>query len=314
MMKESVQQEIGLNPHSPKQLTEAILAVTSNRTGNTQVFIVDAISGDSFNVSRDSSSHNRYPMWAPDALQIVFTSDRCGTETYNLYVVDLASKNVRKLTDVRRGGICYFPTWHDSRIYFGYDPCDGSEAVISRINDDGSGFTRIAPGRDPAISPDGKSIAFTRKVNAGYCVFRMNVDGTHVTQLTTHENPIGAVTPTWSPDGTEIVYSDEVGSKLELLLCDRDGHNQRQLTDLRQFATSPAWSPDGLFITFRVTDYDYWNYPDAKEYAYREQKADKRPVWIMRADGGEAQILEALHYQCAIDGSRAAWKPKVQAR
>jgi hypothetical protein len=77
-----------------------------------------------------------------------------------------------------------------------------------------------------------------------------------------------------------------------------------------QFAASSAWSPDMRFITFRLTDYDYWNFPDCKDYVYREKKADKRPVWIMQADGSHPTIIEALHYRCALDGSRPVWKPQ----
>jgi TolB protein len=291
-------------------LSEAILAVTTNRTGTTQIFVVDVLSGDAHNISRDANSHNRYPMWSPDGLQLAFTSDRSRPDTYNLYLVDSQGCKVRQLTDIPQHGVCYFPTWSGSYIYFGLDSGDGSPAVIARINDNGSGYTVIGPGRDPAISPSGDTIAFTQKVSTGYCVFSMNADGTGVRQLTTHENKIGAVTPTWSPNGRKLLYSDEVDGKLELFCCEHDGSSQKQLTNLRQFATSPAWSPDGNFISFRVTDHDYWNYADAKEYAYKEQKADKRPVWVMRADGSDARILEVLHYQCAIDGSRAPWKPR----
>ena len=38
---------------------------------------------------------------------------------------------------------------------------------------------------------------------------------------------------------------------------------------------------------------------------YDEKAGDKRPVWIMKADGSNAKIVEVLHYQCAMDGSRA---------
>lgn len=295
-------------------LSEAVLAITSNRTGNTEVFVIDILSGDARNISRDPSSQNRYPMWSPDGSKLVFTSDRCGTDSYNLFIADLRDHEIRKLTSLGPGGVCYFPTWHKSLIYFGYDPGDGSQALIARINEDGSGYEVVAPGRDPAISPDGETIAFTQKVNTGYCVFTMERDGTQVKRVTTHENRIGAVTPTWAPDGTRILYSDEVDSKLELFCCDPGGQTKKQLTHLHQYATSPAWSPDGQFITFRLTDYDYWNHPDAKEYAYREKRADKRPVWIMRADGRDPQVVETLHYQCAIDGSRAVWKPEARTK
>jgi TolB protein len=145
----------------------------------------------------------------------------------------------------------------------------------------------------------------------GYSVFRMNSDGTDSERLTEHENEIGAVGPIWSPDGKQLLYSDSVNGKLEIFVCDELGNNQRQLTKLGQFATSASWSPDMCRISFRVTDYDYWRYPDSKDYVYREKQAEKRPVWTMNPDGSDARILEVMHYHCAMDGSRAPWKPSL---
>jgi len=230
-------------------------------------------------------------------------------QTWNLYVMDADGQNVRRLTDVAEHGICYFPTWTRDLIYFGYASGDGKQASIACVRPDGSGFRVIGPGRDPAISPDGQTIAFTQHTGRGYCLFAMNADGSAIRQLTAHENQIGAVTPAWSPDGQKLLYSDQVGKKLELFLCNFNGSNQKQLTYLEQFAASAAWSPDMRHITFRLTDYDYWNYPGSKEYVYREKKADKRPVWIMEADGSHPRVIEALHYHCALDGSRPVWKP-----
>ena len=42
---------------------------------------------------------------------------------------------------------------------------------------------------------------------------------------------------------------------------------------------------------------------------YTEKPADKRPVWVIRPDGSDGQVIEPLRYQMAIDGSRASWKP-----
>ena len=62
-------------------------------------------------------------------------------------------------------------------------------------------------------------------------------------------------------------------------------------------------------MSFRRTDERYWSNPDRMVKVYAEKPADKRPVWIIRPDGREAQVIEPLHYQMAIDGSRASWKP-----
>lgn len=285
------------------------LLITSIRTGNTQVFAVDLVFGDLRNLTRDPHSESRYPIWSPDGSKVVFTSDRDASQTWNLYIMDASGQNVRRLTDMAPHGICYFPTWTRDLIYFGYASGDGRDAVIACVRPDGSDYRVIGPGRDPAISPDGKTIAFTQHTGQGYCVFAMNADGSHVRQLTTHENRIGAVTPAWSPDGNKLLYSDQVGAKLELFVSESDGGNQKQLTHLEQFAASSAWSPDMRFITFRLTDYDYWNYPNSKEYVYREKKPDKRPVWIMESGGSNPRVIEALHYHCALDGSRPVWRP-----
>jgi Tol biopolymer transport system component len=57
------------------------LLVTSLRTGDTEVFIADPVSGDLFNVSRSPASEDRYPCWSPDARRVCFVSDRKGIGT-----------------------------------------------------------------------------------------------------------------------------------------------------------------------------------------------------------------------------------------
>lgn len=71
----------------------------------------------------------------------------------------------------------------------------------------------------------------------------------------------------------------------------------------------PCWSPDGKWISFRVTDNAFWRDKELMKRTYEEKRGDKRPVWVVRADGSNAHIVEVLRYQCAIDGSRAAWRP-----
>ncbi len=285
------------------------MLVTSVRTGKTEIYLADLVWGDLRNLTRTHEGENRYPMWSPDGAQIVFTSDRAAKETYDLYVMEADGSNARRLTNVQAGGICYFPSWSGPWVYFGYAPPDESSAVICRIHADGTGYEVVAAGRDPGISPDGRTLAYTQFVKEGYCLFRMNADGSDPVRLAEHENAIGAVAPIWSPDGKWILFSDSVDGKLELFVCNADGKELKRLTQLGQFAASAAWSPDMKQISFRLTDYDYWRYPDAKEFVYRTKQPDKRPVWVMNADGSEPRILELLHYHCALDGSRAVWRP-----
>jgi len=285
------------------------MLITSVRTGNTEVFLVDPIWGDSQNLTRTPKAENRYPQWSPDGKNIVFTSDRETRDAFDLYTMDASGDSVKRLTVVEPGGACYLPTWHGSTIYFGYAPPLESEAMIGRVFADGTGRTLVAPGRDPAISPDGRSIAFTKFVKHGYCLFVMQASGADEKQLTSNENTIGAVAPTWSPDGTKLLYSDEARGRLEIFMYDFESQTHRQITNLGQFSASASWSPDMRQISFRVTDFDYWRYPDKRDEVYQEKRADRRPVWIADADGSNAHIPEPLRYHCAMDGSRAPWRP-----
>src|SRR5262249_9780197 len=161
-----------------------------------------------------------------------------------------------------------------------------------------------------AVSPDGKTIVFARSLSDGHHLYAMDEDGSNVRQLTAKGNAFAGVHAAWSPDGKTVVYADQVGDALELFRIDPDGKNARQLTRLGKAATSPAFSPDGKWISFRLCDEVYWRDGKTSERAYRERRADKRPVWVMGADGSDPHVIEALHYQTTIDGSRAPWRPK----
>jgi len=119
---------------------------------------------------------------------------------------------------------------------------------------------------NPAWSPDGRRIAFTRNEDVGESttftdddVFVMDADGDDPRQLTAEQDGRSSGQPTWSPDGGEIAFvrGQSVASVVPsrfggLFVMRADGSDVRRLTpDPRGSAdTSPAWSPDGREIAF----------------------------------------------------------------
>ena len=182
---------------------------------------------------------------------------------------------------------------------------------IASIKPDAGEAEILGSGHDPVLSPDGKRIAFTGEAPGGVTVFVMDADGSRRRQVVKEANPWGAVFPDWSPDGKRLVYAFKVGEGLELFTVDTDGGTApRQLTRLGGVSTPAAWSPDGSWISFRHTDEAYWRDPERMKKVYGERPGDKRPVWVVRPDGTGAHVVECLRYQCAMDGSRAAWRPR----
>lgn len=93
-----------------------------------------------------------------------------------------------------------------------------------RINADGTGLQRISAGIDPQLSPDGTQVTFTRW-EPRYELFTINVDGTGERAWTHGWRQMKS--PTWTADGSAIVFSYQDGGRL-------DAENRRiDLSDAR---------------------------------------------------------------------------------
>ena len=87
---------------------------------------------------------------------------------------------------------------------------DSPGGNIYVINADGTGLKRITSGLDPSFSPDGKQIAFARWGGDGDTVRVINVDGSGERVVVGDNKPRS---PTWSPDGGNLVYERVVEDK-----------------------------------------------------------------------------------------------------
>jgi TolB protein len=110
------------------------------------------------------------------------------------------------------------------------------------MNADGSGRVNLTDNfpveeRGPSWSPDGTRIAYMCRIGLPpsgmttptfeICV--MNADGSDVTRLTNNTLPDG--TPTWSPDGTKIVFNRAVPPpNQQIHIMNADGSGQTQMT------------------------------------------------------------------------------------
>jgi len=106
------------------------------------------------------------------------------------------------------------------------------------------------PARDPAISPDGKTLAFRSKRDGTWNIYTLATDGNgHATRLTRGLVYSGA--PVWSPDGTRLAFEAYARGDLDIWVMNANGTQAINLTEnekAHDFA--PAWSPDGKWIAF----------------------------------------------------------------
>ena len=143
-----------------------------------------------------------------------------------------------------------------SRIVFWSDR-DRYGGDIFIMDQDGSNLTNLTKdwsegAFDPEVSPAGRRIAFVKDdpltpIHTGG-LWVVDVDGTNLRQLTAAGR--SAAKPSWSPDGSRILYSGWGPRELSVIDADGAGSPVDLFNDGR-WGSWPAWSPDGSKIAYK---------------------------------------------------------------
>jgi dipeptidyl aminopeptidase/acylaminoacyl peptidase len=128
---------------------------------------------------------------------------------------------------------------------------------------------------DPAVSPDGKQIAFVVRdtdveANRGRTdVWLAQADGSSVKQLTTHPDNDGD--PQWSADGAWIYFTSARAGSPQVWRIRPGGGEAEQVTKLATEINGFKVFPDGKHLILAV---DVW--PDARSIAESAKRDDER--------------------------------------
>jgi TolB protein len=134
----------------------------------------------------------------------------------------------------------------------------------------------------PAWAPDGQSIVVAMRGT----LWRVPAAGGEAVQLT--EGAHYDSQPDFSPDGTQIVFTRDTGSVIDLWTIDADGGNPRKITASTGFSVDPQWARDGKSILFVSMD-----------------RAKTLGFWSVPTGGGEVQPVLADEFQ----NISPAWSP-----
>ena len=186
------------------------------------------------------------PAMSPDGTMVAYTSDAAGNQ--DIWITRPDGGDPLQLT--RHTAVDSDPTWFPdgSAIAFVSDR-DGAPAVWQIPPLGGSVVKLLAEAADPAISPDGTRIAFSRTGPAGLPKIAVAPlsDPSQVRVLTGDgEGFWGHTDPTWSPDGRTLCYA----YFKNLWMVPAEGGEATQLTTADANDEHPVWSPDGKNVFF----------------------------------------------------------------
>jgi Tol biopolymer transport system component len=116
----------------------------------------------------------------------------------------------------------------------------------------------------PAISPDGKEVAFRSARSGASEIWIANLDGGNPRRLTFINGPVTG-SPRWSPDGRWIAYDTRLDGNADIWVVSADGKNSERITALTSNEVVPAWSRDGRHIYYASdqsgSGWELWKLP-----------------------------------------------------
>jgi TolB protein len=186
----------------------------------------------------------------------------------------------------------------------------------------------LTTGADPALSPDGKTVAFWRQDGGEHGLYLMDIDGAAARRVLTRVEKLRS--PTWSPDGRSIAFSHVNGQdicreagygiclpdvfpyssmfpavhtdKWSLAAVDRDGSRYRDVP-AAPGAGSPDWGPAGLvYAAGGIQATQDGGSSDANRALLNEARF-RDPVWQPGGDRIAFQSLEKDHWEIFVAGA-----------
>jgi dipeptidyl aminopeptidase/acylaminoacyl peptidase len=269
--------------------------------GYGSIYVMDADGSNQRQLTQSvrNSWNDQHPSWSPDGTKIAFTN--FVFPGGGLYVMDADGSDRRRIGDFAFTKISWSP--------------DGSRLVVANsgdgslylINGDGSNVLRItyelygAVDQDPAWSPDGSRIAFTRWTVGNDCDFAVcndsdiwvvNADGSNPTALTTDGS---SSSPVWSPDGAKIAFNGGSDNNSGLYVMNADGGGVTGI--YRSYSAAPSWQPLSVIATGTnpIDDTSFFVRQHYRDFLSREPDADGLAFWTdeINSCGGDAQCVEA---------------------
>ena len=193
-----------------------------------------------------------------------------------LAIMDQDGAGIRFLSDGR--SITLTPRFSPTRQEITYMSYEGGEprVYLLQIETGQRELVGNFPGMTfaPRFSPDGQKVIMSLLRDDGNSnVYAMDLRSRTTTRLT-ESNSIDT-SPSYSPDGSQVVFTSDRGGQPQIYVMGADGSNQTRISFGGGSYSTPVWSPRGDLI------------------AFTKQSGGEFQIGVMKTDGSGERILSS---------------------
>lgn len=201
------------------------------------------------------------PAFSPDGLKVAFVRGFAGGNFGDLFVARASGGEPSQITFDNSGGT--FAWTQDGRELV-FASAMGGLQTLWRVAVSGGAPRAVAGVAGPAIRP-----SIPRR--GDHLVYQQAIQNDNIWQINlkdekhTTGSPVLAFSsrgyirrPSFSPNGKKVAFdSDRLGYS-DIWVCDSDGSNCAQVTDLHSLTDTVRWSPDGRYLSFESAYQRIW--------------------------------------------------------
>jgi Tol biopolymer transport system component len=281
------------------------LLFMSNRRDS--VFELYRMAADGSGVQRVFKEHREANgmSWSPDGSKVLYTATPKGGQL-NVFVTSLVDGQTQQLThdDLPSSE----PTWSPDGKTIAFVSSRSNARRIYLMDADGQHQRRLTSSAvddeiAPRFSPDGTKLAYLASGEGVKAPPRLSVaDLSSGKTRVISDSPERAIdaSPTWSPDGKQILFTMIKGQTNHVFVMAVDGTGRKQLTGSFQVNTQPQWSPDGRYILYQSL------LPESARLS----------VFVMNADGSRPRKLygsgnNVMDARWSSDGQRVFYTEQL---